>query len=153
MSSKQVVEILELEREEIDRVLSRNSVGRVGFSWRDRVSIQPLGYVYRDGWIWGRTSPGQKLVTIKHNYWVAFEVDEVDGPYEWRSVLVHGGFYQLTPEGQPHETEIYHRGLELLRDAEPETLRPDDPAPFRSVLFRIAAQELTGRRSTVSSGS
>lgn len=153
MSSKQVVEIRELEREEIDRVLSRNSVGRVGFSWRDRVSIQPLGYVYKDGWIWGRTSPGQKLVTIKHNYWVAFEVDEVDGPYEWRSVLVHGGFYQLTPEGQPHETEIYQRGLELLRDAAPETLRPDDPAPFRTVLFRIAAQELTGRRSTVSSGS
>lgn len=153
MSSTQTVEIRELEREEIDEVLSRNSVGRVGFSWRDRVSIEPLGYVYSDGWIWGRTSPGQKLITVKHNYWVAFEVDEVDGPYEWRSVLVHGGFYQLTANGRPQDRDIYERGLELLREAAPETLRPDDPVPFRSVLFRIAAQELTGRRSTVSSGS
>lgn len=153
MSSKQTVEIHELERKEIDEVLSRNNVGRVGFSWRDRVSIEPLGYVYSDGWIWGRTSPGRKLVTIKHNYWVAFEVDEVEGPYDWRSVLVHGGFYQLTADGRPQDTENYQRGLELLREAAPETLRPEDPVPFRSVLFRIAAQELTGRRSTVSSGS
>lgn len=148
MSTKQTAEIRELDRQEIDEVLSRNGVGRVGFSWRDRVSIEPLGYVYSDGWIWGRTAPGEKLITVRHNYWVAFEVDEVEGPYDWRSVLVHGGFYQLAPDGHREEREIYQRGLELLRDSAPETLRPEDPVPFRTVLFRIAVQEATGRASS-----
>lgn len=149
MPPNRTVEIRELDRAEIDRVLERNHVGRIGFSRRDRVTIEPVGYAYdADGWIYGRTSPGEKLAAVEHSYWVAFEVDEVEGAYDWRSVAVQGGFYPLGPDGTPADRKARERGIELLRELDPEAFTPDDPVPFRTVVFRIAAQEVTGRAST-----
>ena len=63
-------------------LLARNQVGRLAFTFHDRVDIQPLHYVYEAGWIYGRTSQGTKLATLAHHQWVAFEVDEVEGLFE-----------------------------------------------------------------------
>jgi nitroimidazol reductase NimA-like FMN-containing flavoprotein (pyridoxamine 5'-phosphate oxidase superfamily) len=131
-----------LDDGEIQAVLARNHVGRIAYTFRDRVNIVPLHYVYSDGWIYGRTSPGEKLVTIGHHRWVAFEVDEVQGPYDWRSVVVHGGFYVLS-----HDDRAWTQALERVRGVVPYPLTQDDPTPFRTVLFRIAVQESSGREA------
>src|SRR5687768_400853 len=85
----------ELTQSEIEAMLRRNNVARLAFSSRDRVDIQPINYVYERGWLYGRTSDGNKLATLKHNQWVAFEVDEVEGAFQWRSVVIHGSFWIL----------------------------------------------------------
>jgi uncharacterized protein len=77
-----------------------------------------------------------------------FEVDEVEGLFRWRSVLVHGGFYVLSSERSEEEGATWDRALELLRGFLPETLREDDPVPHRTVLFRIAVQEASGKECT-----
>lgn len=148
MTPERGPEIRELDRDEIDAILARNHVGRIGYSFRDRVDIEPIHYIY-DGeqWIWGRTSPGAKITTIRHNYWVAFEVDEVEGPSDWRSVIVHGGFYALPPDVSGPERETRERGIELLRSVAPATLTDEDPTPGRTIVFRIAVQDVTGRES------
>lgn len=140
-------EMRELSQAEAEEILERNHVGRVAFSFHDRVNIAPVHYVYSNGWIYGRTSPGGKLDTIRHNWWVAFEVDEVDGLFEWRSVVVHGGFFPVDPERADAEREAWVTGLELVRTLVPEALKQEDPVPFRTILFRIAVQETTGRES------
>lgn len=129
-----------LDASEMRAILARNSVGRIAYTFHDHVDIVPLHYVYSDGWIYGRTSPGEKLVTLAHHQWVAFEVDEVQGPYDWRSVVVRGGFYLLS-EDDEQRTHV----LELIRRLIPEALTDEDPTPFRTMLFRIAVQESTGR--------
>lgn len=86
-----------LTRAECDALLARNYVGRLAFSFHDRVDIQPIGYVYEAGWIFGRTSEGAKLTTLEHNRWLAFEVDEVRGPFDWTSVVVQGSFHRIDP--------------------------------------------------------
>jgi uncharacterized protein len=134
----------ELDAGEIEQLLLRGHVGRLAFVRERVVDIEPLHYVYRDGWIWGRTSPGTKLTAVMHEYWVAFQVDEVESPFSWRSAVVHGGFYVLDPDA-PADAEAYARGLSLLREVMPEALTPADPTPHREVLFRIAAQEMAGR--------
>jgi nitroimidazol reductase NimA-like FMN-containing flavoprotein (pyridoxamine 5'-phosphate oxidase superfamily) len=134
-----------LDRPEIDDVLRRNRVGRIAFSLHDRVDVEPIHYVYDDGWIYGRTAPGEKLTTLAHNHWVAFEVDEVAGTFDWRSVVVHGGFYVLEREGPAPQREAWAHALELLRTLVPETLTDDDPARFRTTLFRIHVDEAVGR--------
>src|SRR6476620_8514797 len=67
----------ELPRDEIEEMLLRNKVGRLAFSFHDRVDIQPIHYVYERGWLYGRTSEGEKMATLQHNQWVAFEIDEI----------------------------------------------------------------------------
>ena len=131
-----------LDADEISAVLTRNHMGRIAYTFHDQVNIVPLHYIYDDGWIYGRTSPGEKLVTLEHHRWVAFEVDEVQGLYDWRSVVLHGGFYVLSPGD-----EGWERALQLLRSAIQAMLAEDDPTPFRTVLFRISVQENTGREA------
>lgn len=143
--------IRDLDRATIDDILQRNYVGRIGYARGNQMDIQPVHYVYSDGWIYGRTSAGAKfraLGTTAYNWWpVVFEVDEVEDLYRWRSVLVRGGFYILSRDGSGDETAAWEKGLELLRSLVPETLTDSDPVPSRTILFRIAVQEATGREA------
>lgn len=136
----------DLSPDEAVAVLARNDFGRLAFTLRNRVDVQPLHYVYDDGWLYGRTREGGKIDTLRRNQWVAFEVDEVAGPFDWRSVVVHGGFYLLSPEGAGQPT--WEHAIGQLRRLLPATLTEDDPVPFRTIVFRIAVQEITGRAAS-----
>jgi hypothetical protein len=151
--SEGIARIRKLDPEEIAAVLRRNHVGRIGYTRRGKLDIQPVLYVYEEGWIYGRTSYGTKYETIArtaYQWWpVVFEVDEVDDLFRWRSVLVRGGFYVLSRDAGEEERERWARGLELVRRLDPAALGKDDVVPFRTVLFRIAVQEASGRESAL----
>ena len=136
-----------LTASECESVLQRNNVGRLAFSLHDRVNVLPVHYRYAEGWLYGRTAPGGKLLQILRNRWIAFEVDEQHGIFDWHSVVVHGALYVINPGRNTHEHQIYDRAIDLLRDLIPSTLGPGDPIPFRDQFFRIHAAEITGRFS------
>jgi nitroimidazol reductase NimA-like FMN-containing flavoprotein (pyridoxamine 5'-phosphate oxidase superfamily) len=127
-------------------LLRRNHVGRLAFTFKDRVDIEPISYALDGNWIYGRTSHGQKLVQLKHNPWVAFEVDEVQGPFDWQSVVSHGTVYFLNPGGEEHPG--FERAVRLFRKHDPRTLRDDDPVPLRTIVFRIHLDKLVGRAAS-----
>lgn len=137
-----------LDRAECEAILARNVVGRLAYSFHDRVDIVPIHFVYDDGWLYGRTSPGAKLEPIGHNRWVAFEVDEVEAIFRWRSVVVRGGFYILHADGPERERGAWERAAELMRGLVPQAGTAWDPTPERTVLFRVHADEMTGREAT-----
>src|SRR5215213_5854171 len=148
MSTTRAPRIRSLDRPEIDQILARNHVGRLAYAWKNHVDIEPLHYVYADGWVYGRTSHGAKLDAVGYTWWpVAFEVDEIEELFRWRSVVVHGGFYVLPSEGAAWEEEEWRQGVEMLRSLIPETFTEQDPAAFRTVVFRIAVQDVTGREA------
>jgi nitroimidazol reductase NimA-like FMN-containing flavoprotein (pyridoxamine 5'-phosphate oxidase superfamily) len=149
--------IKELGQSVCEMILARNHIGRLAFSFKDRPDIEPISYVYKDGWIYGRTSHGTKTDTIGMNKWVAFEVDEVEGPFKWRSVVVKGPFNVMTQiaarEHDPTDTSIvedpaFALGVALLRSMIPETFDASDPLPFRNTVFRIHLDEVTGREAS-----
>jgi nitroimidazol reductase NimA-like FMN-containing flavoprotein (pyridoxamine 5'-phosphate oxidase superfamily) len=149
MSTMPQPRIRRLSDEACKEILARNHVGRIAYAWKNHVDIQPLHYVYDGQWLYGRTSPGTKLDVTGDQWWpVAFEVDEVQGIFEWRSVVVHGGFYAIDEDGPEWEETAFNKGVDLLRALIPETFTPGDPVPFRTVLFRIAVQEMSGREAT-----
>ena len=146
MSATTAPTIREMSRPEIDALLARNCVGRMAFARGSHIDIEPIHYVYANGWLYGRTSPGRKLDVSAREWWpVAFEVDEVEGGFRWRSAVVHGGFYTLDPDGAAWEREEAAKAVELLRSIVPEAFTELDPVPGRDVLFRIAVQEVSGR--------
>ena len=140
---KNPVKFLNLSERQSRALLKRHGVGRLAFTFRDRVDIEPIGYVLDGPWLYCRTSHGTKLVQLKRNPWIAFEVDEIDGPFDWRSVVVHGTVYFLNPAGDEHPD--YDRALKLFRRLDPRVLRGDDPAPERRLVFRIHINALSGR--------
>src|SRR5215212_11892626 len=105
----------DLAEEEANELLDRNHVGRIAYSFLDSVDIRPIHYVRSDAWLFGRTSPGDKLTTLRHNQWVAFEVDETAGPLDWKSVVVHGTFRPLKAEGTSHDLRLFQRAVKAVQ--------------------------------------
>jgi len=137
----------EIPREEIEEMLLRNKVGRLAFSFHDRVDVQPIHYVYERGWLYGRTSEGDKISSLTHNQWVAFEIDEVNDVFDWRSVVIHGSFWILHPRGSPRAEELWTKAAELVSRIVPGALTENDPVGFRQTLFRIAVSDVRGREA------
>jgi uncharacterized protein len=138
----------QLNEAEMRELLERNHVGRIAFSFHDRVDIEPIHYACSGDWLYCRTSAGAKLATLAHRPWVAFEVDEVSGVFDWRSVVARGVAYQISGEGSESERRQYARAVELLRGVVPETLAARDPVPFRGVVLAIHLDEMTGRAAS-----
>lgn len=135
----------DLDFGEIVSMLKEHTYGRLAFTFRDRVDIEPIHYVYLDGWLVCRTGPGTKLTQLSHHPWVAFEIDEVRGLFEWRSVVVKGTVYFTEPDGGPTDDDAWRNAVEALRRLLPRFLMPDDPTPGRNVVFRIHIDEMHGR--------
>jgi nitroimidazol reductase NimA-like FMN-containing flavoprotein (pyridoxamine 5'-phosphate oxidase superfamily) len=138
----------ELPRAECDALLERNHVGRVAFSFHDRVDLEPVHYVYAEGWLHGRTAPGAKIAILRHHPWVAFEVDEVEGLFDWQSVVVHGVVEIPDADGSPADREAYERTLAHIRTVLPTALKVSDPAPDRVLPFRIHVDTVSGRAAS-----
>jgi nitroimidazol reductase NimA-like FMN-containing flavoprotein (pyridoxamine 5'-phosphate oxidase superfamily) len=136
--------IRSLRGDEAEALLTRNHVGRIAFAIHDRVDVEPMHYVYDAPWIFGRTSAGTKLLTLAHNQWCAFEVDEVEGLFDWESVVVKGPF---SAQGSPLAGWDFDRALAALRELLPSTLRADDPTPHRDIVFGVHVSEISGRGS------
>src|SRR6478752_7744595 len=116
----------EMDREEIEAMLLRNKVGRLAFSFHDRVDVQPIHYVYERGWLYGRTSEGDKIASLTHNQWIAFEVDEIEDVFEWRSIVIHGSLWILHPSGSLRAEEVWKKASELVSRIVPGALTERD---------------------------
>jgi nitroimidazol reductase NimA-like FMN-containing flavoprotein (pyridoxamine 5'-phosphate oxidase superfamily) len=147
MGSKKTPIIRDLSRDECETILAGHNVGRLAFGIPSRVDIEPINYVYADGWIYCRTSRGTKVALIEHHPWVAFEVDEVASLFDWRSVVVRGSVYFLDSDSPPVDQHSFAHGIDLLRELVPGTGTADDPVPFRLLVMRIHLDEVTGRAS------
>ena len=137
-----------LDDEAARSLLQRNRVGRIAFAFHERVDIEPVHYAFDGKWLFGRTSPGSKLSVLRHSPWVAFEVDEATGVFDWQSVVVHGTVYVLTPDGPPSTVHTWERAMEMLAEIVPGSGTADDPVPHRTVVFGIHVDEIVGRAAT-----
>lgn len=134
-----------LTHDDAAALLERNHVGRLAFTFHDRVDIEPISYVFAEGYVFGRTAPGTKLTTLEHHPWVAFEVDEVQALFDWQSVVVRGTLYVIDPDAGERDRQAHAHAVEILRTLDPAVLTRDDPAPDRLTIFQIFADEVTGR--------
>ncbi len=143
----------DLDFGEIETMLKSHSYGRLAFAFRDRVDIEPIHYVYEDGWLVCRTGPGTKLTQLSHHPWVAFEIDDVRGLFEWRSVVVKGTVYFVEPDGTNAADESWRTAVDALRRLVPDALSEADPTPGRNVVFKVHIDEMHGRAARRPDGS
>ncbi len=150
--TRPTLSISALSEDEIVQFLQANSVGRLAYAFRGHVDIVPVHYVYHDGWLYGRTSIGPKLQMLAHSHWVAFEVDAIHDAPEWTSVVIHGTFRPIDPDGGEMDREAMQLAAELLRSRYPDVFTSDDMTPYRTTLFRIHVDEATGREAKLVDG-
>ena len=133
-----------LKPKRMTELLTRHHVGRMAFTLHDRVSIVLVNYLFSEGWIYSRMEMGSELVTLLHNRWVAFEVDEVDGVYDWRTVSINGSVQFLSDGPTAIEARDFKTAADLIQSVVPSVLTPADPMPRRVQLFRIFVDHMIG---------
>ncbi len=146
-----------LSHVECEVILSRNYVGRLAYARGEHIDIIPLHYVFSgdgNGWIYARTAQGTHLEetgnNAVHKSWpVAFEVDEVEGLFSWRSVVVHGSFHAAAPGNSEWKTNAakWDEAARIFRTLIPDAFTDADPTAFRYILLRIQVIEISGREA------
>ncbi len=134
-----------LTRPEMEAVLRRHNIGRIAFTDGRRVDVEPIGYVYDDGAIYGRSAPGTRMRALRRWPWVAFEVDEIRGLFDWESVVVKGTVYVVEPGQAMPMREHYGKALQAIRSVMPDALTDNDPMPTRTIVFQLHIDEMEGR--------
>jgi uncharacterized protein len=140
-----VVDIRELPRDQSLALLARHHIGHVGISFHDILRVEIAAYVYADDWIYARMELGDELTTVRHHPWGAFEVDEVESVYDWRSVEVRGAVQFLSSESHGRDWFEFANAVRLMRQVVPQVLTANDPLPQRSQIVRLHIDDIRGR--------
>lgn len=131
-----------LSTHEIENMLHRNRVGRIGCTDGETPYVIPVLYGYEDNTLYVCSRNGRKIDMMRHHPRVCFEVDEVeqmDGRGPWRSIVIDGLYEELT---SPEDEAL---ALDQLGLGSTPRLDISDDHANGLVLFRIRAVQKSGR--------
>ncbi len=138
-----------LTDEQIDHVLNSQVVGRIGCHQNGKTYVVPVAYAFDGTHIYAHSRLGLKIKVMRTNPRVCFQVDMIDNLANWRSVLLHGDYEELTT------TVKQLKAYELLKSrlspistsdaARPVQNPPPGEKKLRPIFFRIAITEKSGR--------
>ena len=147
-----------LNEQEIDEVLTKNNIGRLGCYDGEKVYVVPITYVYiQHRYIIAHSIEGLKIRMMRKNPKVCFEVDDMKDLTNWKSVIAWGEYQELTTERQRYEAmkifvdRMMHLKISdtaVLPEMASERVHPQSPGQIKSVVFRILFTEKTGRFET-----
>lgn len=140
--------------DEMKELLSRNTLGRLGCNDGERTYIVPVSYVYNGQYILAHSVEGMKIRMMRKNPAICFQVEEIQNPTNWKSVIIWGIFQELTDEMERyHGMKIFVERMMKLKistTAQPPELseqrvRPHQPGSVKPVIYRILVEEMSGR--------
>jgi uncharacterized protein len=85
-----MIEVREMTRGEIARLLGRGWYGHLGCSRDGHPYVVPMSYAYDGGDVYFFTTEGTKTEFIAANHEVCFQVEEVESADDWQSVMLTG---------------------------------------------------------------
>jgi uncharacterized protein len=132
----------ELTAEETEHLLRRQQFGRLGVTGDGRIYIFPVSYGNDGAFIYAVSQLGLKVRLMRENPEVCVEVEEVESPARWRTVMAHGTFEELWDEASRDHAfaQITDQG-----DLAPLSLAPYTGHMETLIVYRIRVMEKTGR--------
>jgi nitroimidazol reductase NimA-like FMN-containing flavoprotein (pyridoxamine 5'-phosphate oxidase superfamily) len=141
-----------LNTNEIENLLEKQVIGRIGCYSGDRAYVVPVSYAYDGKYIYVHSFEGKKMEMMRKNPLICFQVDDMHNMANWQSVIAWGEFEELS---NPTERE---KALQILIDRHlpansSETTHlggtwpfsPKDLNNIKGIVFRIFLKEKTGR--------
>jgi hypothetical protein len=128
---------------EITRVLRDGTVGRIGAHDGGRTYVVPVTYVYDGDAVYGHSTFGQKIRMMRRNPNVCFQVDEIDGMANWRSVIAQGTYEELRGDMATAAAKLIRARIGTLTTS--ETAGPAGRSGRTHVSYRIRLKEKSGR--------
>src|SRR5579864_5595973 len=98
----------ELTRAEIEEVLTRGALGRIGCHAEGRTYVVPISYAYDGENVYAHSRDGLKIRTMRANPNICFEVDQVEDFGHWRSVIAWGRYEELIGASEERALKFLH---------------------------------------------
>ena len=144
--------LAKLNELEIEDLLRQQIVGRIGCHSDGVTYVVPISYAYDGQYIYARTDEGLKLEMMRRNPVVCFEVDQFNNMANWKSVVVMGGFQEITVKAD-RNTALDILGKRIFPVITSETVEqfasyPYQPKNFDEIqgtVFRIVPHVKSGR--------
>jgi uncharacterized protein len=146
------VHIEELSRQASLDLLAQVRFGRLACAKQSQPYITPFYYAYYESHIYSFTTVGQKVEWMRANPLVCVEVDEVNSPQQWSSIVVLGRYEELTNSEEWQSTRETVHNLLVQREIwwEPgfaKTIIHGGARPLIPVFYRISVEQITGHRA------
>ncbi len=144
-----------LDKLQIDNIIASQRIGRLACVDGNKPYIVPVTYAYDGKYIYGQSNEGRKLLILKKNPNVCFEIDIIFNMRNWQSVIVKGKFEALEGEHEAHAREILFNSVYTLmtsstvhKHEHATTATIDDSNRVKVVMYRIKIESITGRYET-----
>ncbi|ASU33599.1 pyridoxamine 5'-phosphate oxidase family protein [Mucilaginibacter xinganensis] len=92
-----------LNEKQIDEILAQQVTGRIGCNAEGVTYIVPVNYFYRDSVIYAQSTKGKKIMMMRKNPEVCFQVDDIKTIFSWRSVVAWGRFEEIKDSDQKQQ--------------------------------------------------
>ena len=83
---------------QIEDVLQKELIGRIGCHADLITYVVPVTYVYDEDCIYAHSAEGTKLEMMRKNPSVCFEVDHMHSMVDWQSVIAWGEYEEIINE-------------------------------------------------------
>ena len=141
-----------LEKKDIEEVLRKQIIGRIGCHAEGLTYVVPISYAYDGDCLYAHTHEGLKLNLMRKNPEVCFQVDDMPDMANWRSVILWGIFEEITEPAQRVKAMqlLIDRNLPVIA-SQTVQLTPDYPfkpldlSKVEGVVFKIKVTKKTGR--------
>jgi nitroimidazol reductase NimA-like FMN-containing flavoprotein (pyridoxamine 5'-phosphate oxidase superfamily) len=142
--------ISEINVQECRALLIASRVGRLASVRDGQPYVVPISFVYEDGHAYSFSLVGHMVLAMRGHPQVCLEVDEIQNPRNWWSVVAFGRYEELSEASHWRD-----HAWSLLQKARPNWWEPGSEAPHSEgrvaapphLFFRINIEEVTGRRA------
>lgn len=132
LKDSQAIEIIQTQR-----------VCRLGCIVNGEPYIVPTNYTYEDNCVYGHSLPGMKIMALRENPRACVQVDVIESPLSWSSVLAFGTFEEIVKPDERHE--ILSKLLKRFPLLTPvESVIINDGTSLEVIVYRIRIDRLTG---------
>lgn len=144
-----MIEVREMSREEMARLLGRGWYGHLGCSRDGHPYVVPLSYAYdTNGDLYFFTTEGTKTEFIAANHEVCFQVEEVESPDNWQSIMLTGRAELLSDAAEvEHAMFLVSERNPSLSPALSRTKIGAWTRLSRIALYRLRPEAVYGRRT------
>jgi nitroimidazol reductase NimA-like FMN-containing flavoprotein (pyridoxamine 5'-phosphate oxidase superfamily) len=144
-----------LNPEAIEDLLRSELVARIGCHDNGTTYVVPITYAYDGHGIIGHSVDGMKLRMMRNNPRVCIEIDRMENPSTWQSVIAWGDYEELSGAAAKHALGVLMERFASLLTS--ETSQPGNPAHGldqatlargerpTAVIYRIRLTKKTGR--------
>jgi len=142
----------DLNPDQIEMLLMNEVIGRIGCSANGLTYVVPITYVYDHGYIYAHSKEGMKIQMMRLNSMVCFEIDKMEDPANWQSVVAWGRYEEL--KGRDQKIGLQKILEKLSSTTLSETSKPspgfedahqNSAGQYKAIIYRIKLLDKTGK--------